>query len=283
VAWTPSGGVKSREVVPGVFSRHAQAYADRLESAMARGEARGRTRVLELLAVQPGERVLDLGCGPGTLTGPLRAAAGPAGLVLGVDLAEGMLRQARARADAGFQLARMDMERLGLRDGVFDAVASGHTLHFSTNLATCLAELRRVLRPGGRLAASAPGEGLAATGGDLLGQIVDELVPPMPELPDIDAARAVTRDPERATAALVNAGFDEVAATRLEELTVYDTAEDLVARGMGWWNLAWRLEQLTPSQREEVGRVLLAAVRERLGEGPIQVSGSSVLMSARVP
>jgi SAM-dependent methyltransferase len=275
--------MKSREVVPSVFSRHAQAYGDRLEAAMTRGEARGRTRVLELLAVRPGERVLDVGCGPGTLTGALAAAAGPTGLVIGVDLAEGMLSQARARAHAHFELARMDIERLALLDGAFDAVASGHSLHFCTDLARCLAELRRVLRPGGRLAASAPGEGLAATGGDLLGQIVDELVPPMPALPDLDAARAVTRDPDRARSALVEAGFQEAAATRVEELTVYGTAEELVARGMGWWNLAWRLEQLTPGDREEVGRRLLASVRERLGEGPIEVNGSSVVMSARVP
>jgi len=266
-----------------VFSRHAQAYGDRLEVAMARGEARGRTRVLELLAVRPGERVLDVGCGPGTLTGPLAVAAGPAGLIVGVDLAEGMLNQARARGQARFELARMDVERLALLDGVFDAVASGHSLHFCTDLARCLAELRRVLRPGGRLAASAPGEGVAATGGDLLGQIVDGLVPPMPALPDLDAARAATRDPNKARAALVEAGFQDVAVTRVEELTVYGTAAELVARGMGWWNLAWRLEQLTPGQRDEVARVLLARVRERLGEGPIEVTGSSVVMSARVP
>jgi hypothetical protein len=52
--------VKSKELFPQVFGRHALAYQQRIEQVMARGEARGRLRVLELVDVQPGMRVLDL-------------------------------------------------------------------------------------------------------------------------------------------------------------------------------------------------------------------------------
>jgi arsenite methyltransferase len=64
--------------------------------------------VLELLAIRPGERVVDLGCGPGTLTLRLSAATGTGGQVVAVDLAEGMLRLLRREAPGNVRLARAD-------------------------------------------------------------------------------------------------------------------------------------------------------------------------------
>src|SRR5438067_6180241 len=69
--------VKSKDLFPAIFSRHAAAYQQRLDEIMARGEARGRQRVLELLAAKPGMRVLDLACGPGTLSRPSRPGSHP--------------------------------------------------------------------------------------------------------------------------------------------------------------------------------------------------------------
>jgi len=60
--------LKSKDLFPAVFSRHAAAYQRRLEDIMARDEARGRLRAIELVDAQPGMRVLDLACGPGTLS-----------------------------------------------------------------------------------------------------------------------------------------------------------------------------------------------------------------------
>ena len=88
--------LKSKELFPGVFSRHAFDYDHRLEQVMARGEARGRLRVLELVDAQPGMRILDLACGPGTLTRRLAAQVSPGGEVVGVDLAPGMIELAQA-------------------------------------------------------------------------------------------------------------------------------------------------------------------------------------------
>src|SRR5207247_9779308 len=60
-------GVKSKELYPAVFSRHAEAYKARLDEIMARGEARGRLRMLEGSGAAPGMTVLDLACGPGNI------------------------------------------------------------------------------------------------------------------------------------------------------------------------------------------------------------------------
>src|SRR5438067_1345491 len=77
--------------------------------------------------------------------------------VVGVDVADRMLRVA-GRLAPGTLLARMDLERLGLRDGAFDAAVCGHGYQFVPELGRALAETRRILRPGGRLAASVPAE-----------------------------------------------------------------------------------------------------------------------------
>src|SRR5206468_2276139 len=88
--------LKSKDLYPMIFSRHAAAYQQRLEQIMARGEARGRERVITLLRLEPGMHVLDLACGPGTLSRPIATQVGPSGEVIGVDLAEGMIALARA-------------------------------------------------------------------------------------------------------------------------------------------------------------------------------------------
>src|SRR2546426_10674167 len=87
--------LKSKDLYPMIFSRHAAAYQQRLEQIMARGEARGRERVITLLRLEPGMHVLDLACGPGTLSRPIATQIGPSGEGVGGDLAGGMNELAR--------------------------------------------------------------------------------------------------------------------------------------------------------------------------------------------
>ncbi|MFD0353713.1 class I SAM-dependent methyltransferase [Streptomyces sp. NPDC058734] len=103
--------------------------------------------------VGPGERVLDAGCGTGRALVPLRAAVGPSGTVLGVDLTAQMLAEARrAGRDREGTLLRADVARLPLRDGVLDAVFAAGLIAHLPDPAENLRELARVVRPGGRLA-----------------------------------------------------------------------------------------------------------------------------------
>ncbi|MER7510381.1 methyltransferase domain-containing protein [Streptomyces lavendulae] len=105
------------------------------------------------LGVGPGDRVLDAGCGTGRALTPLRAAVGPAGTVLGVDLTERMLAAAReAGRDADGTLLLADVARLPLRDGSLDAVFAAGLIAHLPDPAANLSELARVVRPGGRLA-----------------------------------------------------------------------------------------------------------------------------------
>ena len=116
----------------------------------------------EWLNIPPGGIVLDVGCGPASVTASLARATGPSGLVLGLDLSEAMLARA-VRAETGPQIGFLhaDAQRLPLRDATVDAVVSMAVLQLIPEPAAALAEMTRVLRPGGRLAVLVPTAGHA--------------------------------------------------------------------------------------------------------------------------
>lgn len=114
-------------------------------------------RLAELAQLRPGHSVLDVGTGTGVVALAAARRVAPGGRVLGIDLSDGMLARAAQQAESaglaaliGFR--RMDAEALDLPDGGCDAVLSLFALlHFPQPL-VALREMRRVLRPGGRLA-----------------------------------------------------------------------------------------------------------------------------------
>ena len=140
---------------------------------MARMNRAAGEQVIDLLEVRPGDRVLEIGFGPGVAI-ELLVARAPGGLIAGVDPSPEMLAQAAVRNATALRQGRLDLrggrvDMLPFADATFDKALAINSLQVWPDPAAGLREIRRVLTPAGRIAlgftvnSGQPREGLAAT------------------------------------------------------------------------------------------------------------------------
>ena len=115
-----------------------------------------RQKIVRLLRLRPGECILDVGCGTGTLAIEAKRLVGPTGSVHGVDASPEMIKRANKKAhkaDGTVTFTRAFAQALPFPDGRFDAVVTTLMLHHLPHTARrrCALEMRRVLKPGGRV------------------------------------------------------------------------------------------------------------------------------------
>ena len=137
----PAGGVRA------MFDRIAPVY-DPMNRLMSAGLDRRWRRLTAEAVVRPGDRVLDACCGTGDLA---LAALARGSTVTGIDFSARMLERARRKSNA-IEWVTGDLLALPFPDEAFDAATVGFGVRNVADLSRALAELRRVLRPGGRLA-----------------------------------------------------------------------------------------------------------------------------------
>ena len=209
--------------------------------------------ILAWLAPKPGERILDLGCGDGALTGKLIEAGAR---VVGVDTSRSLLASAEARGiDARF----MDGEKLAF-DREFDAVFSNAALHWMTRAADVVAGVARALTPGGRFVAEFGGRGNIAA-------IVTALraVAKTRDLDPALSARWVYPTPEEYRALLEGHGF------AVERILLAPRPTPLPTGMRGWLTTFRRpyFEAMPATEREavlsELEALLAPALRDQAG------------------
>jgi ubiquinone/menaquinone biosynthesis C-methylase UbiE len=257
------------------WDRAAEAYDDFWAEQLRPSQ----TRLLELAGVKPGERVLDIACGTGLVSMPVARLVGPTGAVVGTDLSEGMLAAARELAArlglANADFERMDAERLDLPDGAFDVALCALGLMYVPDVAASLAEMRRVVKPGGRAAALVWGE-RARCGWAEIFPIVDARVATevCPLFFRLGTGDVLAR-------AFEAAGFDEVRTERLDVPLHYATDAEACGAAFdgGPVALAWsRFDELS---RAEARAAYLASIQPYRNGGGYQIPGEFVIVTGK--
>lgn len=245
----------------GMWASVAGAWREHADYVDARGAA-VTARLLELTAPRPGERVLELACGAGGVGLAAAPLVAPYGEVVLCDVAAEMTAIASARAAArgldNVSTLELAIEQIDQPDAAYDVVLCREGLMFAVDPARAAAEIRRVLRPDGRVALAVWGP---KERNPWLKIVFDEVstlfgapVPP----PGVPGPFALD-DPERLASLLVEAGLEDVAVTELStplRATSFDE----------WWTrtiaLAGPLANRLAALPNEVMTGLRARVRE---------------------
>lgn len=207
--------------------------------------------------------MLDVCCGAGASALAAGQAVGPLGRVLAVDLAERLLDLGRARArDARLpwvEFQRRDMTALFLPDASFDAVVCVFGIFFAPDLARQVADLWRLVRPGGQLAVTTWGPRMFAPGYDVWSEVVRGL------RPDLVANfnpwdRLTTQDAIRELFLRAGVGAVEVEA---------EAGHQPLRRADEFWSIAlgsglrWAIDELGPALAHDVRREVVSRLAAR--------------------
>jgi demethylmenaquinone methyltransferase / 2-methoxy-6-polyprenyl-1,4-benzoquinol methylase len=199
------------DAIERMFDRIAPVY-DAMNRTMTAGLDQRWRRLTARAVVRPGDRVLDACCGTGDLA---VAAARAGGDVTGLDFSERMLSRARDKAPT-LEWVRGDVLALPFDDGSFDAATVGFGVRNVADLDRALAELRRVLRPGGGLAIleiTRPHGPLALFYGlwfDRIVPLIGKLLPGGSAYTYLPASVRRFPGPDELAALMRAAGFDQV-------------------------------------------------------------------------
>lgn len=251
------------------------------EQFWARQLAPSQQRLLDMAAIAPGERVLDVACGTGLVTFPAARAAGPQGSVLGVDISDEMiaclLDAARTQGLAHVSGRRMDAESLECPDAAFDVALCSLGLMYLPDPLQALREMHRVLAPGGRVCASVWGArrncGWAEVFPIVDGRVQSEVCPMFFQLGTGDALADLMRA----------AGFAEPAVSRLGVTLEYDSDEDACGAAFVGGPVALAYSRFDETTRREAHAEYLASIAAyRRGAG-YAVPGEFVIACARRP
>uniref|UniRef100_Q01W19 Demethylmenaquinone methyltransferase n=1 Tax=Solibacter usitatus (strain Ellin6076) TaxID=234267 RepID=Q01W19_SOLUE len=236
-------------------------------------------RLLELAALRPGERVLDIACGTGLITFPAAIAVGMEGLVVGTDISAGMIDRGREEAAkrglANVTFQRVDAEALDFPENSFDAAFCSLGLMYVPEPLKALRQMRNALKPGGRMAASVWGQrercGWAGIFPVVDARVKSEVCPMFFQLGTADNLRA----------ALEMTGFCDIEVERLATMLDYASEEEAIGAAFAGGPVALAYAHFDAEIREEAHAEYLGTIEPyRRGAG-YSIAGEFVVALAR--
>jgi len=239
------------------------AAADHFDDEAVSFFARFGSELVRRCGVAPGERVLDVGCGTGHAALAAAEVVGPSGVVVGADLAVPLLEVARAKARAQglahVDFVEGDYRALGFTDGGFDVVLCSFAIFLVPDMPGALAELWRMVAPGGRLGVTSWGPDLFEPAGSIWGDAVNA-ERSQDQIPTGRSPRAQWESPEQARGLFAAAGIDTPIVSE------YVAGTHPIRRGDDWWTIVLGtgmrgvVDALAPDAHERVRVATTAAI-----------------------
>lgn len=265
--WTQRGGENWAQV---------QRLMDRLNRPIAEA-------VIDAAYPGPGKRVLDVGCGGGGTTLLMAQRLGPDGHCVGLDISERLIAMAREAAEgppARTEFLVADAQTYPFEDGAFDAIMSRYGVMFFDDPDAAFANLRRALKPDGRMAFACwrpPADNPFAqiplqTAAPLLSQ------PPPP--PSEGPGRFAFADPDKVRGILERSGWRDIAIVPLDGDSPV-SLDELMSISVDLGMLGPLMAKETPQVREQATQAIRARLAEHERDGVIPMTAACWLVTAR--
>jgi ubiquinone/menaquinone biosynthesis C-methylase UbiE len=266
-----------REYTRTTWNESAEAYVEFMRSVEP-----ARADLVKMLAAKKGERVLDLGTGPGEPAITIAQSIAPSGGVIGVDLSEKMVaiaeRNARAQGVSNVEFRAMDCSALAFEDAVFDGAISCFGFQIFTDPEKAAREAYRVLKGGGRIAV-----GVWSTGDQV--PFLHAIIGPMLEHAEPDEAGYIPTPyeiggPGEMTAFLRAAGFRDPTEERVRHSMTFKDADHYLRAILDGTPIGHSLREESAEVQQEVIRKTRAHLAQWETKGGLSIPAESVLVIA---
>lgn len=234
----------------------------------------------EFIAPNPGDSALDVACGTGALAECLSKRVGSNGRVAGLDMDEGMIAVAQT-SRLPIDWRQGDALAMPFEDDAFDVVASHQGLQFFPDRAAGLAEMRRVLRPGGQLALALWRESELNPGQHALGQALGKWVrPELAKLPPF------TLHDKTEVAGLVSAaGFSDIVVQPVKRISLFPSVARFASLLSAGASASTRgaLAQLAPQDKDGFERDVEEMLAPYVTDRGLEIPMEAHFVSGRAP